>query len=169
MILFNTFINIRENWFIMGAPAKNDKKYSTLIYKLFNIVLSLNEEQQIELLKQAEELFLKEKRSADRKDCKIPVYYATYDRVYSNYIKNISRNGLFIKTQRPLFVGEEILMTFRLKGFDKPIKIKGEVAHATRAGIGVEFKNASPFLMEVLGILIDQVDKDTVEENQVGE
>ena len=153
----------------MGAPAKNDKKYSTLIYKLFNIVLSLSEEQQIELLKQAEELFLKEKRSVDRKDCKIPVYYATYDRVYSNYIKNISRNGLFIKTQRPLFVGEEILMTFRLKGFDKPIKIKGEVAHATRAGIGVEFKNASPFLMEVIGILIDQVDKDTVEENQVGE
>ena len=52
----------------MGAPAKNDKKYSTLIYKLFNIVLSLSEEQQVELLKQAEELFLKEKRSADRKE-----------------------------------------------------------------------------------------------------
>lgn len=144
----------------MSTPAKNDKKYSTLIYKLFNIVLSLDEEQQRTLLKHAEELFLEEKRAVGRRDCKIPVYYATYDRVYSNYIKNISRNGLFIKTQRPLFVGEEILMTFRLKGFDKPIKIKGEVAHATRAGIGVEFKNASPFLMEVLGILIEQMDEE---------
>ncbi len=143
----------------MNEPAQNDKKYSTLIYKLFNIVLSLNEDQQMALLKHAEELYLEEKRSFTRRDCKIPVYYATYDRVYSNYIKNISRNGLFIKTQRPLFVGEEILMTFRLKGFDKPIKIKGEVAHATRAGIGVEFKDASPFLMEVLGILIDQIDE----------
>jgi Tfp pilus assembly protein PilZ len=151
----------------MSTPAKNEKKYSTLIYKLFNIVLSLSEEQQMTLLKQAEELFLAEKRSFGRKDCKIPVYYATYDRVYSNYIKNISRNGLFIKTQRPLFVGEEILMTFRLKGFDKPIKIKGEVAHATRAGIGVEFKNASPFLMEVLGILIDQVDEGLIEKDLV--
>ena len=143
---------------IMSEAAKNEKKYSTLIYKLFNVVLSLNEEQQMVLLKHAEELFLEEKRTFTRRDCKIPVYYATYDRVYSNYIKNISRNGLFIKTQRPLFVGEEILMTFRLKGFDKPIKIKGEVAHATRAGIGVEFKDASPFLMEVLGILVDQID-----------
>ena len=151
----------------MSTPAKNVKKYSTLIYKLFNIVLNLSEEQQVTLLKHAEELFLEEKRSFGRKDCKIPVYYATYDRVYSNYIQNISRSGLFIKTQRPLFVGEEILMTFRLKGFDKPIKIKGEVAHATRAGIGVEFKNASPFLMEVIGILIDQVEEDQVEEDQV--
>ena len=154
-------ITVITSWtkrFVMSAPAKNDKKYSTLIYKLFNIVLSLSEEQQTTLLKHAESLFLKEKRSISRRDCKIPVYYATYDRVYSNYIRNISRNGLFIKTQRPLFVGEEILMTFRLKGFDKPIKIKGEVIHATRAGIGVEFKNASPFLMEVIGILIDQID-----------
>ena len=130
----------------MGTPAKNVKKYSTLISRLFNIVLSLSEEQQHELLKYAEEMFLKEKRVDPRKLCKIPVYYATYDRVYSNYIKNISRNGLFIETQRPLFVGEEVLMTFRLKGFDKPIKIKGEVAHAARTGIGVEFKKNSPFL-----------------------
>ena len=143
----------------MNEPAQNDKKYSTLIYKLFNIVLSLSEEQQMALLKHAEELFLEEKRLFTRRDCKIPVYYATYDRVYSDYIKNISRSGLFIKTQRPLFVGEEISMTFRLKGFDKSIKIKGEVSHATRAGIGVEFKDASPFLMEVLGILIDQIDE----------
>ena len=158
-IFILTGITSQANRFIMSEPAQNDKKYSTLIYKLFNIVLSLSEEQQLEMLKHAEELFLEEKRSFTRRDCKIPVYYATYDRVYSNYIKNISRNGLFIKTQRPLFVGEEILMTFRLKGFDKPIKIKGEVAHATRAGIGVEFKDASPFLMEVLGILIDQIDE----------
>ncbi len=154
-----TGITSQANRFIMSEPAQNVKKYSTLIYKLFNIVLSLSEKQQMTLLKHAEKLFLEEKRSSTRRDCKIPVYYATYDRVYSNYIDNINRNGLFIKTQRPLFVGEEILMTFRLKGFDKPIKIKGEVAHATRAGIGVEFKDASPFLMEVLGILIDQFDK----------
>ena len=154
-----TGITSQANRVIMSEPAQNVKKYSTLIYKLFNIVLSLSEKQQMTLLKHAEKLFLEEKRSSTRRDCKIPVYYATYDRVYSNYIDNINRNGLFIKTQRPLIVGEEILMTFRLKGFDKPIKIKGEVAHATRAGIGVEFKDASPFLMEVLGILIDQIDE----------
>jgi Tfp pilus assembly protein PilZ len=144
----------------MKAEEKDIKKYSTLIYRLFNIVLSLGEEQQHALLKYAEEMFLEEKRVDARKLCKIPVYYATYDRVYSNYIKNISRNGLFIETQRPLFVGEEVLMTFRLKGFEKPVKIKGEVAHATRSGIGVEFKKTSPFLIQVLGMLVEQMNND---------
>ena len=142
----------------MSISEKELKKYNTLIYKLFNIVLNLNEKQQQILLQHAEELFLQEKREHIRKAVKIPVYYATYDRVYSNYIKNISQNGLFIETQRPLFVGEEILMTFRLKGFDKPVKIKGEVAHATRAGIGVEFKNTSPYLMQIIGLLIDRME-----------
>jgi len=141
----------------MALSERDDKKYNTLIYKLYNLILNLSEDQQLSLLKYAEEMFLAEKRIDTRKPCKIPVYYATYDRVYSNYVKNISRNGLFIETQRPLLVGEDILMTFRLKGFDKPVKIKGEVAHATRAGVGVEFKNTSPFLVQVIGILIDQM------------
>ena len=143
----------------MSIPDKELKKYNTSIYQLFNIVLNLSEKQQQILLQHAEELFLQEKRDHIRRAVKIPVYYATYDRVYSNYIKNISQSGLFIETQRPLFVGEEILMTFRLEGFDKPLKIKGEVAHATRAGIGVEFKNASPYLMQIIGLIIDKMDE----------
>lgn len=143
----------------MSISEKELKKYNTLIYQLFNIVLNLSEKQQKILLQHAEELFLQEKRVHIRKAVKIPVYYSTYDRVYSNYIKNISQNGLFIETQRPLFVGEDIIMTFRLKGFDKPVKIKGEVAHATRAGIGVEFKNASPYLMQIIGLLIDRMEE----------
>lgn len=141
----------------MSAPQKIIKKYNLTIYRLFDIILNLNEKQQLLLLKHAKELFVDEKRSQIRKSCHIPIYYATYDRVYSNYIKNISRNGLFIETQKPLFVGEEILMTFRLKGFDKPIKIKGEIAHATRAGIGVEFKDNVPFSAEIIALLVDRM------------
>jgi hypothetical protein len=53
----------------MKAEEKDIKKYSTLIYQLFNIVLSLSEEQQHELLKYAEEMFLAEKRIDSRKLC----------------------------------------------------------------------------------------------------
>jgi hypothetical protein len=70
----------------MQPEEKNIKKYSTLISRLFNIVLSLSEEQQHALLKYAEEMFLDEKRVDPRKLCKIPVYYATYDRVYSKVV-----------------------------------------------------------------------------------
>jgi hypothetical protein len=141
----------------MSTPEISLKRYSLTIYKLFGVILSLDEKRQQALLEHAQELFAMEKRTAIRKSCNIPVYYATYDRVYSNHIKNISRNGLFIETQRPLFVGEEIMMTFRLKGFEKPIKLKGEIAHASRSGIGVEFKDASPFLAEIVGILVDRM------------
>jgi Tfp pilus assembly protein PilZ len=143
----------------MNSTEKNFKKYNTLIYKLFEIVLNLNEEQQLILLKHAQDLFVKERRAGIRRACHIPVHYATYDRVFSNYIKNISRNGLFIETQRPLFVGEEILMTFNVKGFDKPIKIKGEVAHASRSGIGVEFKGISVDALKILSILVDRLEE----------
>lgn len=109
------------------------------------------------LLRHAEDLFAKEKRLNLRKSCDIPVNYATDYRVYTNHIKNISRSGLFIETQRPLIVGDEILMTFRLEGFNKPLRIKGEIAHATRLGVGVEFKEISPYIEEMIGILLKRM------------
>ena len=134
----------------MNAEKKETKKYNFLISKLFEVVINLGEEQQEALLRYAEELLSKEKRSGTRKPCWIPINYAAYDRVFSNHIKNISPNGLFIATQRPLFVGDEIVMTFRLEGFDKPFKVRGEIAHATRSGVGVEFKDISPYIEEML-------------------
>ena len=137
----------------MSSQNQSLKKYNVVISKLFQIVIDLNEEQQLALLRHAEDLFAKEKRTSIRKSCDIPVNYATDYRVYSNHIKNISQNGLFIDTQRPLIVGDEIIMTFRLDGFNKPLKIKGEIAHATRQGVGVEFKDISAYIEEMIDIL----------------
>jgi Tfp pilus assembly protein PilZ len=134
----------------MNAEAKATKKYNVVISKLFQVVIDLSEEQQETLLRHAEELLVKDKRVGIRKSCNIPINFAAYDRVYSNHIKNISPKGLFIETHRPLFVGDEIVMTFRLEGFDKPFKLWGEIAHATRFGVGVEFKDISPYIEEML-------------------
>lgn len=141
----------------MNAEENATKKYNVVISKLFQVVINLGEEQQEALLRHAEELLVKEKRSGIRKPCRIPINYAAYDRVFSNHIKNISANGLFIETQRPLLVGDEIVMTFRLDGFDKPFKVRGEIAHATRAGVGVEFKDISPYIEEMLSDLIKRM------------
>ena len=64
------------------------KKYNVVIPKLFQIILNLPEEKQLALLQYAEDLLIKERRAFIRKTCSIPVSYATYDRVYSNTIKN---------------------------------------------------------------------------------
>ncbi|MEJ2285086.1 MAG: PilZ domain-containing protein [Desulfobacterales bacterium] len=138
----------------MGAEEKAAKKYNVVISKLFQVVINLDQQQQEALLNHAEELLAKEKRLGIRKSCTLPINFAAYDRVYSGHIKNISANGLFIETQRPLLVGDEIIMTFRLQGLDKPLKLRGEIAHATRTGVGVEFKDISPYIEELLKTVI---------------
>jgi Tfp pilus assembly protein PilZ len=141
----------------MEIPETALKKYNVVIPKLFQIILNLPEEKQVALLQHAEDLLVKERRAFVRKSCSIPVSYATYDRVYSNIIKNISQRGVFIETQRPLFVGEELVMSFSMKGFGKPLKVKGEIVQVSRSGIGVEFKNMSPYVEEMISKLINRM------------
>ena len=141
----------------MVAQVKAIRKYNTAILKLFEIILGLNEGQQKLLLKFTENLFIKEKRANNRKSCHIPIYYATSDRVYSSHIENISPTGLFIKSEKPLPTGEKILMTFNIKGFNKPLKVSGEIAHSNDAGIGVKFKNLSPHVVNKLEDVVVQM------------
>ena len=146
----------------MKIPQTALKKYNVVIPKLFQIILNLPEEKQLALLQHAEELLVKERRAFVRKSCSIPVNYATYDRVYSNTIKNISQRGVFIETKRPLFVGEELVMSFSMKGFGKPLKVKGEIVQVSRSGIGVEFKNVSPYVEEMIAKLISRMKTELV-------
>ncbi len=146
----------------MNVTGAALKKYNVVIPKLFQIILNLPEEKQLALLQHAEELLVKERRAFIRKSCSIPVSYATYDRVYSNTIKNISQRGVFIETQRPLFVGEELTMSFSMPGFGKPLKVKGEIVQVSRSGIGVEFKNMSPYVEEMIAKLIHRMKTELV-------
>ena len=146
----------------MKIPQTALKKYNVVIPKLFQIILNLPEEKQLALLQHAEELLVKERRAFVRKSCSIPVSYATYDRVYSNTIKNISQRGVFIETKRPLFVGEELVMSFSMKGFGKPLKVKGEIVQVSRSGIGVEFKKVSPYVEEMIAKLISRMKTELV-------
>ena len=134
----------------MTASIKKVKKYNTTISKLFEIILSLNEEQQKMLLKQAEMLPKKEKRAKDRKLCHTKVFFSTSKRVYSSYIENISPAGLFIKTDESMRAGEKILMLFNTKDINKTLKIRGEIAHTANAGLGVKFKDIDPPLANEL-------------------
>jgi Tfp pilus assembly protein PilZ len=144
----------------MGVLGKvvTFKKYSVVVPKLFNLILNMNHVQQVRLLEKAEELFSKERRIHQRKSCQIPVRYATYDRIFSNYITNISQNGIFIETQKPIFIGEEVILNFKLKGHNESLKITGEVAHANRSGIGVQFKDVNPKLSEKIRLIVDQME-----------
>ena len=141
----------------MNAKEKPRKKYSPVVSRLFQVVIQLNEELQKEILHHAETLLVKEKREEIRKSCDIPINYAARDRVYADQIKNISANGLFIETGKPFMEGDEVIMTFRLDGFDKSLKLRGEIARTNQAGIGVAFKNISPHTEEMIRMILDRM------------
>jgi hypothetical protein len=133
------------------------QKYNIYMTKLFNLILTLNPEEQRFLLKKVENLILKEKRSSARKVCRIPVRYFYNERIYKNFIVNISRDGCFIEAQKPLPIGEKFLMNIQLDGDAESIKIKGEVANANRMGMGIEFEKVSSNLLEKLGNLLYKI------------
>jgi Tfp pilus assembly protein PilZ len=142
------------------SDSKKDQrisKYNVTISKLIKLILSLNEEHQEALLKKGQELLSKEKR-APRKSCRIPVKYTTFDRVYSDQIMNISQSGVFIETRRPIFVGEEILMDFKVEGIDKALRIEGKVVHASSRGVGIEFNNVDPALSRLLPAIYELIE-----------
>jgi len=141
----------------MGAQEKTDKKYNVVISKLFQIIIELNQEQQKELLYHAEQLLVKEKRENIRRSCDIPVNYAANDQLYASKITNISANGLFIDTRRPLIRGDEVIMTFKLEGFGKSLKLRGDIARANQAGIGVAFKKISPHIEEMIRAIVNRM------------
>ena len=142
----------------MSTQENKEKTYNVILSKLFQVIIDLNEEQQKELLDHAEQLLVKEKRESIRKSCNIPINYAANDHVYANQIKNISANGLFIETRRPLIRGDEVIMAFKVEGFDKSLKLRGEIARANQIGFGVAFKDVSPHIEEMIRIIVDRME-----------
>jgi Tfp pilus assembly protein PilZ len=138
----------------MSVSEIKFKKYNIYMTKLFNLVLTLNSEEQRFMLKNIERLLLREKRSSARKVCRLPVRYVYYGRIFNNFIVNISRNGCFIEARKQFPVGKKILMEIRLGGDDESIRIKGEVANANRMGMGIEFEEISDDMSEKLGNLL---------------
>ena len=88
------------------------------------------------------------------------------------YTGNISRGGLFLRTERPLKEGEQFLLKLQLPGLSGPIKVNCEVSWAreqsytekSSPGMGVKFcemsKQDTQILNRYVQTLIEGEDKD---------
>ena len=141
----------------MAQLNKQIKKYNIIVSKLIEIFLKLKPEQQLKLLKYAEDLLVEDKRNSVRKACLIPIHFASQNQIFMDQIKDISKNGLFIETTRPLFVGQRVIMSFNMDGYDRPFKIRGEVVHAKQSGVGVQYRDISPYIADMIGALVDKI------------
>jgi Tfp pilus assembly protein PilZ len=78
-------------------------------------------------------------REDSRIPCFLPVDYSANDRVYQDFINNLSTGGVYIETSSPFRAGQAVSLTFSLPSVQKTFKISGAIVRTEGDGIGVEF------------------------------
>ena len=88
-----------------------------------------------------------ERRLSHRAPVTVRVDYSTIDALFSEFTRNINEGGLFIESETPLALDEQVQLHFRLPGVEDSFKVSGRVAWIRGAGadgppgMGVEFEN----------------------------
>jgi hypothetical protein len=108
--------------------------------RLIDIICDMSIGQQLALLSQLDRQQIKGGRSDFRRNRKIAVNYEINNRVYRDFIQDISAAGVFIETQNPPAVGETVTLTFSLAKNKKPIRIAGRIARSNSRGFAVDFR-----------------------------
>ena len=84
-----------------------------------------------------------EQRRHPRVPIPLEVRYQRLNSFFADYGKNVSKGGLFVKTDRGLPVGTRFLFQLVLPGRAEPLQLEGEVvhdrAHEGDAGVGLRF------------------------------
>lgn len=138
--MFDLINQISEDRVLIILKELLKEKFSDHIFKL---VIDLTEEQQEVLLKQLERTAhpasKDDRRKSSRKPCLMPVNYSVGGRPFQGYILDISVYGAFIETSDYFFSGQEIIMTFSVPHYQKPLSITGEIAWSSQSGMGIKF------------------------------
>jgi hypothetical protein len=85
-----------------------------------------------------------EKRKHPRRKTFIHVDCLGEKCAFMDFIQNISDSGLYIETQMPLFVSQELSMSFFPPNSENPIKIIGKIVRIDSKGIGVQLYELLP-------------------------
>ena len=145
--LIETLSESKKNDILEKLISKNATKV------LQKLVLDLPENQLTNLLEDLTELSLG-KREHPRKECMMTTDYVHDDRVYRNFVKDISESGAFIQTKVLFEIGDEIVQSFSLSDKQIPFKFTGEVVRSDQSGIGIRFKNLSNYQKDIIKALI---------------
>lgn len=94
---------------------------------------------------------MSERRGTDRTAIELNVEYKRINTFFSDYTRNISKGGTFIRTSRPLDVGTEFVFALKIPNLDEPLRLRGivrwvvsneEATSETPAGMGIQFQYA---------------------------
>jgi Tfp pilus assembly protein PilZ len=94
-----------------------------------------------------------ERRQHPRRPCFIATDFAIQDRVFRDFVRNISPDGVFIETLTPLLNGAEITIVFSLPNYGGSFKTAGNIVWTSLQGIGVGFHTVRPYLEAMIRLL----------------
>lgn len=116
--------------------------------RLMNMILAMSLEQQLILLKQLDAKGYGGSRRHARTYLQKPwaVFFdpETDKTINADFIRDISRCGMFIETSRSFCVGEKITVRFEVPSSRKIYKILGEIVRFQEKGMGVKFIRRMP-------------------------
>ena len=136
---------------------KNPADDSKLIEMLSQKIKRFSDKQKQELVNFVKSLEKRGgKRNTDRRYFKVTVDYSVKDKFYSDTIENISPGGAFIRTTRPIQVGDSTTMVAAIPGLDGNLKMKGKIIRRSEEGVGIKFFEEHK---EILGDDFNQVFK----------
>lgn len=128
-----------------SAHSKMDKHQVTV--RLIELIFKMSEADQRNLLTVIENRLSgkkrhpKDKRRHLRKTVLISVECSTESVSFTDFIQDISSGGVFIETDAPFDIGQEITMKFSPHESEQPITVRGEVVRIGAKGVGVKFVN----------------------------
>ena len=100
-----------------------------------------------------------EKRSRSQERVTINKEFESFDAFIQEYVTNISRTGVFIKSQQPLPIGTQVNLRFTVIMDDiETIEGIGEVVRVEKdpPGMGVVFRELSGYSKDLIDKLLTQ-------------
>ncbi len=111
--------------------------------RLIELIVMMTDKEKLSLVKELEARLKLKKRKYERKPYFSTVCYTKRDGAHVDVIQNISAGGVFIGTSLPGSTGEELTLAFPLPISQEHIMLEGEIAWASKDGMGVKFKTVS--------------------------
>jgi Tfp pilus assembly protein PilZ len=92
-----------------------------------------------------------------RVDCFVSVDYTDSEKIFKDYIEDISTSGVFIKSRESFSIGEEIVLSMSLSREGSAFKIPATVVRVAPDGFGVSFKTTSQVQKAIIESLIESI------------
>ncbi|MEK6193966.1 MAG: PilZ domain-containing protein [Deltaproteobacteria bacterium] len=125
------------------ADYDENSNSNSIILRLMERILAMNDEQRLDLLSKLEELPSKDLSMGDRDDVRKGfeknISFSVHDRSYKALCKDISNGGLFIQTNEVFTVGQAVVLNIPFSDGSREIKVPAEIVRVSNNGIGLRF------------------------------